>query len=149
MKSLLSFNVMVPSKSVKKMNLGSLKGNLSALRSIVAMVTDLRKLKCMMYVFFCCKDICLYSQEKCKEDVSVTVYTTELPHATWDQKVVNARPSDMRLCSLTSVSSLNGPPIMQGQEHSILACVPGLRKSLVLRLELELPLAVGLSLLLS
>jgi hypothetical protein len=44
MKSLLSFNVMVPSKSVKKMNLGSLKGNLSALRSMVAMMTDLREL---------------------------------------------------------------------------------------------------------
>jgi hypothetical protein len=35
--------VMVPSKSVKKMNLGSLKGNLSALRSIVAIMSDLRE----------------------------------------------------------------------------------------------------------
>jgi hypothetical protein len=63
MKSLLSFNVMVPSKSVKKMNLGSLKGNLSALRSIVAMVTDLRKI----WVYNVCNSfgvkICLYLQE--------------------------------------------------------------------------------------
>jgi len=44
MKSLLSFNVIVPSKSVKKMNLGSLKGNLSALRSMAAMVSDLREI---------------------------------------------------------------------------------------------------------
>lgn len=43
MKSLLSFNVMVPSKSVKKMNLGSLKGNLSALRSMVAILNNLRE----------------------------------------------------------------------------------------------------------
>jgi hypothetical protein len=38
MKSLLSLRVMVPSKSVKKMNLGSLKGKRSALRSVAAIV---------------------------------------------------------------------------------------------------------------
>jgi hypothetical protein len=40
MKSLLSLRVMVPSKSVKKMNLGSLKGNRSALRSVAAILCD-------------------------------------------------------------------------------------------------------------
>ena len=41
MKSLLSFNVIVPSKSVKKMNLGSLKGNSSAVSLVAAIVADL------------------------------------------------------------------------------------------------------------
>jgi hypothetical protein len=41
MKSLLSLRVMVPSKSVKKMNLGSLKGNRRALRSVAAIVYEL------------------------------------------------------------------------------------------------------------
>jgi hypothetical protein len=97
-------------------------------------------------IYFLSVKIYVYiHKEDGKRDVSVTVYhTSEPPHATWDQKVVNARPSDMRLCSLTSVSSLNGPPLMQGQEHSILACLC-LRKSLVLRLELELLLAVSAS----
>lgn len=49
MKSLLSFNVMVPSKSVKKMNLGSLKGNLSALRSMAAILSELEvRYMCML-----------------------------------------------------------------------------------------------------
>lgn len=38
MKSLLSFNVIVPSKSVKKMNFGSLKGKDMALSSLVLLV---------------------------------------------------------------------------------------------------------------
>lgn len=109
----------------------------------------------MMYVLFCCRDVCLMFTGNRKGDTSVTVYnyTTlqDSPHATWDQKVVNARPSDMRLCSLTSVShflnSQRTSERMQGQEHSILACqVPfhaRLRMSLVLRRKLELLLAVG------
>ena len=55
MKSLLSFNVMEPSKSVKKMNLGSLKGNLRALRSMAAIVNDLREKRCIDLSFLVSK----------------------------------------------------------------------------------------------
>jgi hypothetical protein len=66
MKSLLSFIVIVPSKSVKKMNLGSLKGNSSAGRLVVAIVTDLREVYMYKCMFLRC-EIYVYPHRKANE----------------------------------------------------------------------------------
>ena len=103
MKSLLSFIVMVPSKSVKKMNLGSLKGNSSAVSLGAAIVVDLKELYMYECVFLQC-GIYVYTNKKTEQGVFVTVYHFH-PHVAGPKKL-NARASDLSLFLLTSC--LNG-----------------------------------------